>query len=362
MSVILRVKDLQVTFPVDGKDTAAVDGISFSLRQGKVLGLVGESGCGKTVTALSILRLIEAPGRIHSGQILYYGEIPGISTGLPPPGQGEEIGEKTLGPMDHTESALRPEEEEVPGGTDLLGLREEEVRKVRGNKIAMIFQEPMTSLNPVFTVGDQILEAILLHQDLSKSAAKQHAIEMLRKVRIPDPEKRFKDYPHQMSGGMRQRVMTAMALACKPDILIADEPTTALDVTIQAQILELIREIIEEMHMSMILITHDLGVVAQVCDDVIVMYAGMIAEQAPVQRLFRRPRHPYTIGLLESIPPLFGKEERLHTIAGMVPPLGEFPEGCRFADRCPRAVAACRAHVPKFKYVGEGQTLRCLNY
>lgn len=362
MSIILRVKDLRVTFPVDGQETAAVDGISFSLRQGKVLGLVGESGCGKTVTALSILRLIEEPGRIASGQIIYYGEIPGVSAGVISKTSGGEIGEKTIGPLDHTQSALLTEEEEPAGGTDLLSLKEEQIRKVRGNKIAMIFQEPMTSLNPVFTVGDQILEAIQLHQDLSKSAAKQHAIEMLRKVRIPDAEKRYKDYPHQMSGGMRQRVMTAMALACKPDILIADEPTTALDVTIQAQILELIAEIIEEMHMSMILITHDLGVVAQVCNDVIVMYAGMIAEQAPVRRLFRRPKHPYTIGLMQSIPPLFGKEERLHTIAGTVPPLGEYPEGCRFAERCPRALTACRASVPKFKYVGEGQTLRCLNY
>lgn len=357
MSTILRVKDLTITFPVDGRDMPAVDGISFSLGQGKVLGLVGESGCGKTVTALSLLRLIEEPGRIASGQILFYGEIPGVSTGGGP--ISEARGEMEEG--DPMEAAI-PEEKESKGGVNLLTLGEEQMRRVRGHKIAMIFQEPMTSLNPVFTVGDQILEAIELHRDLSKKEARNLAVEMLGKVRIPDPEKRIKDYPHQLSGGMRQRVMTAMALACQPDILIADEPTTALDVTIQAQILELMRELIDEMNMSMILITHDLGVVAEACDDVIVMYAGMVAEQAPVERLFRRPKHPYTIGLLASIPPLFGSEGRLHTIAGTVPPLGEFPEGCHFADRCPRALEACRGQVPHFKYVGEGQNLRCLNY
>jgi peptide/nickel transport system ATP-binding protein len=226
----------------------------------------------------------------------------------------------------------------------------------------MIFQEPMTSLNPVFTVGYQIQEAIQLHQKAGKSEAKELAVEMLKKVHIPDPHKRIADYPHQMSGGMRQRVMIAMALSCKPDILIADEPTTALDVTIQAQILDLIQELIDEMHMSVILITHDLGVVAQICDHVAVMYSGMIVEHAPVRRLFRRPKHPYTIGLMRSIPQLFRDEgETLYNIPGTVPDLARIPEGCRFADRCPRMVEACREKVPSLRYFGEGQEARCIN-
>ena len=380
MSTILKVKDLKITFPVDGEDAPAVDGLSFSLEQGKVLGIVGESGCGKTVTALSLLRLIEAPGKIAEGKAFYYGHIPDVS---PPPEESEaeeETKEETqaeeetpddltpvyeqdfVSPSDLTASVLT-RHHEPEGGIDLFQLSEEDIRKVRGNKIAMIFQEPMTSLNPVFTVGDQIMEAIMLHQHVGKNEAKELAIDMLKRVHIPDPDKRIADYPHQMSGGMRQRVMIAMALSCQPDILIADEPTTALDVTIQAQILDLIQELIDEMHMSVVLITHDLGVVAQICDDVLIMYAGMVAEQAPVHRLFRRPKHPYTLGLLQSIPPLFGDEGGdLYTIPGTVPPLGQMPEGCRFADRCPRAVVACSRHVPKFKYVGEGQTLRCINY
>jgi peptide/nickel transport system ATP-binding protein len=386
MSTILQVKDLKITFPVDGEDAAAVDGISFSLEQGKVLGIVGESGCGKTVTALSLLRLIESPGKIAEGKAFYYGNIPGVS----PPSAKQDPGDDKIetksqkvenspaagseedltpvyeqdfaGPNDLTASVLT-RHHEPEGGIDLFQLSEEDIRKVRGNKIAMVFQEPMTSLNPVFTVGDQVMEAIILHQHLDKKEAKEVAIDMLRRVHIPDPEKRIEDYPHQMSGGMRQRVMIAMALSCKPDILIADEPTTALDVTIQAQIIDLFQELIDEMHMSVLLITHDLGVVAQICDDVLVMYAGMVAEQAPVKRLFRRPKHPYTLGLLKSIPPLFGGEgEDLYTIPGTVPPLGQMPEGCRFADRCPRAKVACTRNVPKFKYVGEGQNLRCINY
>ncbi len=388
MGVILKVKDLRVTFPLDGEEVAAVDGISFSLNQGKVLGIVGESGCGKTLTALSLLQLIDDPGRIASGQALYYGDVPESlspppspekkpssdetdveKTPLPPDAASSDEEELTpiygppkISPSDHTASLITWEQEPV-GGIDLYKLNQDEIRKIRGNKIAMIFQEPMTSLNPVFTVGDQIMESIRTHRDFSKSDARDLAIDMLRKVRIPDAHQRIRDYPHQMSGGMRQRVMIAMALACQPDILIADEPTTALDVTIQAQILDLIQELIDEFHMSVLLITHDLGVVAQVCDDVLVMYAGLEAEQAPVDRIFNRPKHPYTIGLLNSIPQLFEPMGgKLATIGGLVPSLGEMPEGCRFAGRCPRMVGACQRKIPSMKYVGEGQYLRCLNY
>jgi peptide/nickel transport system ATP-binding protein len=379
MTRILQVKDLRITFPVNGQEKPAVDGLTFGLEQGEVLGIVGESGCGKTVTALSLLRLIEAPGKIRDGQAYYYGTVEGI----PPTEKNELSAEKKSKTSDYSErdgedvtpyedlehkpgehtASLLIREPEPEGGIDLFRLSDDQMRKIRGNKIAMIFQEPMTSLNPVFTVGYQIMEAIMLHQKVGRAEAEKIAIEMLRKVRIPDPEKRIHDYPHQMSGGMRQRVMIAMALSCQPDILIADEPTTALDVTIQAQILELIRELIQEMHMSVILITHDLGVVAQVCDKVLVMYAGMAVEKAPVRRIFRLPKHPYTIGLLESIPKLFDDQaEALHAIAGTVPDLSRLPKGCRFADRCPRAVEACRGRIPKLKYVGEGQEVRCINY
>ncbi len=369
MSLILKVKDLRVTFPVGQQEVAAVDGVSFSLRQGKVLGLVGESGCGKTLSALSLLRLIDRPGKITGGAALYYGNVPELSSSIsspsnvhPKPKDSDFPGSESTPTIDLTASVFGWQEKEPEGGIDLFKLNENEMRKIRGHKIAMIFQEPMTSLNPVFTVGSQIMEAILLHQKVSQSQAKEIAIEMLRKVRIPDPEKRIRDYPHQMSGGMRQRVMIAMALSCQPDILIADEPTTALDVTIQAQILELIHELIEDMHMSVLLITHDLGVVAQICDDVMVMYAGKVIERAPVKRLFTMPKHPYTVGLLESIPKLFSNNEaRLTTIGGTVPPLGSWPQGCRFSDRCPLVVPGCRVKLPFFRYFGEKQEARCLN-
>jgi len=372
MNRILEVKDLRITFPIRGKETPAVDGISFSLNQGEVLGIVGESGCGKTVTALSLLRLIDEPGRIASGHAYYFGDIPGVTPEKPKPPPDDENPGKTASDVterlaktgrgsDMTASVFT--QNLVPdGGIDLFKLSESQMRKVRGNKIGMIFQEPMTSLNPVFTVGFQIREAIQLHQKVNKREANELAVEILKKVHIPDPEKRIKDYPHQLSGGMRQRVMIAMALSCQPDILIADEPTTALDVTIQAQILDLIQELIDEMHMSVIMITHDLGVVAQICDEVLVMYSGMIVEQAPAKRLFRRPKHPYTIGLLNSIPPLFEDcPGRLKSIPGTVPDLSHLPEGCRFADRCFREIEACKAKLPSIRYFGEGQEARCIN-
>jgi oligopeptide transport system ATP-binding protein len=322
---ILEVQNLVTEFRLSSGVIRAVDDVSFSLEKGKVLGIVGESGCGKTVTALSILRLVDDPGKIVSGKIL-----------------------------------LDPEGES--GGVDLLQLPEKEMLHIRGNKIAMIFQEPMTSLNPVYTVGDQIMEAILLHQGLGKKEAREKTIEILRRVGIPDAEHRVDDYPHQMSGGMRQRVMIAMALSCEPEVLIADEPTTALDVTIQAQILDLIQKIIEEMNMALILITHDLGVVAETCDSVLVMYAGKVVEEAPARILFSRPKHPYTIGLMESIPSLIQKEGlSLKAIQGSVPDLLHLPPGCRFRDRCPRAVAACDNKIPSLRYVGAGQLVRCIN-
>ncbi|MFT3696111.1 MAG: ABC transporter ATP-binding protein [Kofleriaceae bacterium] len=307
---LLEIEDLAIEF----RGVRAVDGISFEVPERGTLGVVGESGCGKSVTALSIMRLIAAPGRIAGGKVRYR-------------------------------------------GTDLLGLPDGEMRKIRGNRIAMIFQEPMTSLNPVFTVGDQVGEAVRLHQGKSKKEARKIAIAMLKLVGIPSPDERVDAYPHQLSGGMRQRVMIAMALACKPDLLIADEPTTALDVTIQAQILELLESLQRELGMSIMLITHDLGVVAETCDAVIVMYAGRIVERAPVDELFEHPRHPYTAGLLRSIPQL-GQGERLQEIPGMVPALGEWPVGCKFADRCSHVQAKCRESEPPLVPLGKSE-VRC---
>ncbi len=327
---ILEVKNLRVEFKTDQGVLRAVDNVNFSLPKGKSLGIVGESGCGKTVTALSLLRLIDAPGRIKSGRVLLYSE------------ENSEL-------------------EKPP--VDLMQLREKELCAIRGKKVAMIFQEPMTSLNPIFTIGDQLAEPLILHEKMSVGEAEERSIELLQKVRIPDPALRLKDYPHQLSGGMRQRVMIAMALACNPDILIADEPTTALDVTIQAQILELIQDLMAEFQMSLILITHDLGIVSQVCDEVAVMYAGKIVELAPVRRLFSTPKHPYTIGLLGSIP-VFKESTgtlRLQAIPGTVPDLLHLPQGCRFLERCPRVALACGKKIPRMRYVGEGQYARCIN-
>jgi oligopeptide/dipeptide ABC transporter ATP-binding protein len=305
--MLLEVRNLKTGFKTDDGAFLAVDDISFQLEKGKTLGIVGESGCGKSVTSLSIMRLIpNPPGKILGGEILF-------------------------------------------NGKDLLKISEEEMRKIRGNDIAMIFQEPMTSLNPVFTIGNQIGEAIALHQkNLNRQQVRAKTIEMLQLVNIPEAEKRVDDYPHQLSGGMRQRVMIAMALSCNPKLLIADEPTTALDVTIQAQILDLVRKLQREFAASMILITHDLGVVAETCDDVAVMYAGRIIEYGSVEDIFYRPKHRYTKGLLDSIPHFETghKRDRLQTIKGLVPSLMNLPKGCRFQDRCHAAQADCKAAEP----------------
>lgn len=304
--ILLEVKNLKTRFKTDEGSFYAVDDVSFYVKKGQTLGIVGESGCGKSVTSLSIMRLIQKPGAIESGKILFKGQ-------------------------------------------DLLGLSEDKMRSIRGNEIAMIFQEPMTSLNPVYTIGDQIEEAILLHQkDLNSEQARERAIQMLRLVGIPAPEKRFHEFPHQLSGGMRQRVMIAMAISCNPELLIADEPTTALDVTIQAQILDLMRKLQKDFNAGMILITHDLGVVAEMCQEVAVMYAGRVVEFGTVEDIFYRPKHPYTRGLLDSIPHFETghKLDQLKTIKGMVPSLYNLPVGCRFADRCPYAQNDCREIYP----------------
>jgi oligopeptide/dipeptide ABC transporter ATP-binding protein len=318
---LLEVRHLKTVFSTSRGVVRAVDDVSFSLDRGETLSLVGESGCGKSVTALSILRLISPPGRIAGGSIIF-------------------------------------------NGRNLLDLSEAEMRRVRGNEIAMIFQDPMTSLNPVFTVGDQIAEAIRLHRKVSRREAWNQAIEGMRDVAIPAPEARARNYPHEMSGGMRQRIMIAMALACDPQLLIADEPTTALDVTIQAQILDLLAELRERRNLGLLLITHDLGVVAETSDRVAVMYAGQIIEQAPVRDLFNDPRHPYTEGLLRAVPRLgiAGGERptRLETIEGVVPNPHEWPEGCRFAPRCRHAASYCRAGEMELYSFSPEHASRCV--
>jgi len=317
MTSLLEIRDLKTWFDGDGGTYRAVDGISFSLEAGRTLGIVGESGCGKSVTSLSIMGLVpQPPGRIAGGEILFE-------------------------------------------GVDLLKLDAAALRDLRGARMAMIFQEPMTSLNPAYTVGNQIVEGILRHLPVDRAAARAKAIEMLRLVRIPAPEQRFDEYPHKLSGGMRQRAMIAMALACGPRLLIADEPTTALDVTIQAQILDLLRRLREETGTAIILITHDLGVIAELADDVVVMYAGQIVERAPVKRLFEAAQHPYTIGLLGAIPELDRRRARLATIEGTVPDLSAALVGCRFAPRCPFAEPRCRAEAPALRAVEPGHEAAC---
>lgn len=315
---LLEVKDLKTHFYSERGRVTAVDGISFHVEEGEILGVVGESGCGKSVTSQSIMRLFDEKHTVE-----YEGEI-------------------------------------IFKGTNLLNLPLAQMEKMRGNEISMIFQDPLSSLNPVYTVGNQIAESILLHQNVSKKEAYKKAEEMLKLTGIPAAEKRINEYPHQLSGGMRQRAMIAMALACQPKLLIADEPTTALDVTIQAQILELIVKLNRELGMGVMFITHDLGVVAEICTRVIVMYLGQIVEEADVDSLFEHPLHPYTKGLMKSIPQLDGdRTQKLHVIEGSVPSLDNVPKGCRFAPRCAFATAQCHEEPPELKVVKDGQKARC---
>jgi peptide/nickel transport system ATP-binding protein len=314
---VLEVRDLRTEFATDDGSFPAVDGVSFSVEAGRTLAIVGESGCGKSVTALSIMGLVpNPPGRVTGGSIRFEGR-------------------------------------------ELAGAPARDLLDLRGNGMAMIFQEPMTSLNPAFTIGDQIVEGLQRHRRMTKAQAQRRAIEVLRQVRIPAPEQRFHEYPHKLSGGMRQRAMIAMALACEPRLLIADEPTTALDVTIQAQILELMRTLRAETGTAVILITHDLGVVAEVADEVAVMYSGRIVERATVQAIFDEPQHPYTVGLLGSIPRLDVERERLASIEGQVPNPLRRPIGCHFVERCPFAVAKCHAEPPPLMEVQPGHLSAC---
>ena len=319
--LLLDIRGLRTQFFTDDGLARAVDGVSYSLEKGETVGVVGESGCGKSVTALSVLRLIpDPPGKIVDGEIIFE-------------------------------------------GTDLLQLSSADMRRIRGNDISMIFQEPMTSLNPVFTIGNQITEAVRLHQGLNKRDALAKAVEALRLVGIPVPERRVHEYPHQLSGGMRQRAMIAMALSCNPKVLIADEPTTALDVTIEAQILDLMRTLQEELGTAIIMITHDLGVIADIARKVVVMYAGKVAEQAPVERIFASPNHPYTQGLLQSLPRVdkdaSGAKQRLQEIPGIVPSLLNLPTGCKFASRCPSVMPQCKEQEPPLEQVAPNHYSAC---
>lgn len=318
MPALLEIRDLQTSFFTSDGEVRAVNGVTFSIEAGKTMGLVGESGCGKSVTALSVIQLLtKGTGKIVGGEILYEGE-------------------------------------------NIAAFSEERMRAIRGNDISMIFQEPMTSLNPVFSVGEQVAEAVRLHQKLSRREARNRAVEMLRLVKIAEPEKRLNDYPHQMSGGMRQRVMIAMALSCNPKLLIADEPTTALDVTIQAQILELISELQDQLGMAVLMITHDLGVVAEQADEVAVMYAGKIIEHATPATIFANPKHPYTIGLMKSIPGMGTPGRRLDTIPGVVPSPLNWPSGCRFRTRCKDASDICAGAPPELISFEPGHSVACL--
>ena len=316
--VVVSVRNLQTTFHTRIGPVRAVDGISYDIAKGRTLGIVGESGCGKSVASYSLMRLIEPPGEITGGEVRLHGE-------------------------------------------DLLSLPEERMADYRGSRMAMIFQEPMTALNPVLTIGYQMDEQIMRHKGLSRPASRERALEMLDRVGIPSPRERYASYPHQLSGGMRQRAMIAMALSCEPEFLIADEPTTALDVTIQGQILELIQGMQEQLHMSVQFITHDLGVISEISDEVLVMYAGMACEMAPTEALIGSPRHPYTVALLESIPKLGQRLSRLPAIGGMVPSLYELPVGCPFQNRCARASDECGTARPPMREVSPGHQVACFN-
>lgn len=316
---LLKVRGLKTYFYTEEGVVPSVDGIDFDLQAGKTLAIVGESGCGKSVTSLSVMGLLSKPGKVVEGQILFR-------------------------------------------GGDIVKKSEKEMRAIRGNEISMIFQEPMTSLNPVFPVGKQIMDAFRIHRGLGKKQAAEQTVAMIRKVGIPSPEKVARQYPHELSGGMRQRIMIAMALACSPKILIADEPTTALDVTIQAQILRLIAELKEETGTSVVLITHDLGVVAQIAEDVIVMYAGQVVEQSPVKPLFKQPLHPYTVGLLKSVPQINQRVDSLYSIEGAVPNPYHFPAGCRFCPRCALARPICQNRQPALIQLDATRQVRCWKY
>jgi len=318
MDKLIEVKNLRTSFKISGKPAYAVEGVDFEVIKGETVAVVGESGCGKSVMALSIMGLINSSlGTVESGEILLNGE-------------------------------------------DLLKKSAQEMQKIRGKEISMIFQEPMTSLNPVYTCGWQICELILAHENISRKQAREKATNMLRIVGVPMPEQRMDEYPHKLSGGLRQRVMIAMAMALKPQLLIADEPTTALDVTIQAQILELMRKLKADTDMSLMLITHDLGIVAEMAQRVIVMYSGKIVEEAPVRDLFKKPRHPYTFGLLQAIPKLDSSRERLYSIKGMVAPINEKPTGCHFHPRCPFVEERCLTEAPPMKVIGKFHRYACI--
>jgi len=317
---LLKINNIQTSFFTKRGILNAVDGVTIEIPKEKTVGIVGESGCGKSMTAMSVMGLVEKPGKVVSGSIDFQ-------------------------------------------GTDLLKLNKKQMRKITGNKISMIFQEPMTSLNPVITVGKQVKETIILHQKISDAEAKQRVIDIFKEVGISDAENRYNSYPHQLSGGLRQRVMIGMAMVCRPDLLIADEPTTALDVTIEAQILALMKNLQKETKMSIMLITHNLGVVAEICDYVYVMYAGKVMEYADVFELFKNTLHPYTDGLIRSIPKISSKpEDRLYNIKGMVPNLLKLPKGCRFCDRCEKAFPLCFEKEPELKEVGENHYVRCFLY
>ncbi len=319
---LLEVRNLRTKFYTDEGTVRAVDGISFSIHPGEILGMVGESGCGKSVTALSVMRLLSSSAKIVSGEIIFRGK-------------------------------------------DLLHYTETEMQSIRGNQISMIFQEPMTSLNPVMTVGNQVAESLILHKGMSRKEARTETVRLFQAVRIPDPAQRIKDYPHQLSGGQRQRVMIAMAIACRPALVIADEPTTALDVTIQAQILELLDQLRLEYGLSILLITHALGVVAEIADRVLVMYAGKIVEEAPVLEIFEEPRHPYTVGLLDSIPKIEGsgeKRNRLKAIEGTVPDLSKLLPGCAFYDRCGERMDRCLEQYPETVWINPSHRVNCYKF
>lgn len=318
MEPLLSVKDISIQFTSKKRTVTAVDHVSFDVKPGEILGIVGESGCGKSVTSLAIMRLLADNAKISGGSIFL-------------------------------------------DGKDLVTMSEKEMCKVRGNEISMIFQDPMTALNPTMTIGRQLSEPFMIHQGMSRTEAESNAIEMLRKVGISSPEKRMKEYSHQMSGGMLQRIVIAMALACRPKLLIADEPTTALDVTIQAQILDLIRELRDELNTAVILITHDMGVVAETADRVLVLYAGRTVEQGAVEEIFEHPHHPYTQALLKSIPNIYEDEEKLNTIRGTVPMLDQMPEGCRFAPRCDESTEKCKCLGPQMYPVGNSFA-SCMKY